>query len=425
MLDINFIKENKEKVLAAVKNKQLEGTVDIEALIQAHNDYLEVLKRVETNRSSRNKLSEEVSRASAEERPSLVEKAKEIKEVLQKDETELSDLKAKFDALMLWVPNVPAEDVPVGENESGNVVVKEVGEKREFNFTPKDHADLGKSLDIIDTERGVKIAGFRGYFLKNEGADLEQAVLKYAIDIMKSKGFTFMTVPWMVNPEYFLGTGYFPWGEDDHYRVQDNQALIGTAEVSLTSYYANEVLTEDMLPVKMVGVSPCFRREIGTYGKDTKGIFRLHQFTKVEQVVLTKNDEAETRKMHDEMLSYSEEVLKGLNLPYRVLLMCTGDMGPGQRRKYDIETWVPSQNAYRETHSDSYFLDFQARRLNIKYKTKEGKLEYVYTLNNTVVASPRILIPILENYQQEDGSIIVPEALRKYTGFSEIKPPKR
>ena len=230
-----------------------------------------------------------------------------------------------------------------------------------------------------------------------------------------------MTVPLMVNKDAFWGTGYFPWGIEDHYTTQDNQGLIGTAEVPLTSYYQDEVLEEKDLPIKMVGISAGFRREIGAYGKDTKGLIRVHQINKVEQVVLTVADEEITREWHENMVSYSEEILQALKLPYHVLLMCTGDMGAGQRKKYDIETWFPSQNAYRETHSASYFNDFQARRLNMRYRTKTGETKYVYTLNNTVVATPRLLAAILENYQNEDGSINVPEVLQKYLGKKVIK----
>lgn len=421
MLDINYIRQNKDKVKEAVKNKRLEGTIDIEELVKIHDGYLDVLKKVEEQRGLRNKLSERVSSANNSEREKLIEQAKIVKEELQGLESELGSIQKRFDEMMLWVPNVPADDVPVGSDEEGNVEYKKVGKIPTFNFQVKDHIDLGKSLDIIDMDRGVKIAGFRGYFLKNEGAVLEQAVLRYAIDFMLKQGFTFMSVPWMVNPGFFIGTGYFPWGEEDHYKIED-KALIGTAEVSLTSYYAGETLNQKELPVKLLALSPCFRREVGTYGQDTKGIFRLHQFSKVEQVVLCENSEEESRKWHEKMLGFSEQILKDLGLPYHVLLMCTGDMGPGQRKKYDIETWFPSQQKYRETHSDSYFLDFQSRRLNIKYKSKDGESKYVHTLNNTVVATPRIIAAIIENYQQKDGSVLVPKVLRKYVNFKKISP---
>ncbi len=322
------------------------------------------------------------------------------------------------------IPNPPASDVPVGRDETGNVEVRKVGKVSEFTFTPKSHEELGLYLDIVDFKRAVRIAGTRAYIMKGDLVLLEQSMLRFALDYMVEKGFVPMTAPWMVNKDAFWGTGYFPWGIEDHYMTQDNQGLIGTSEVPLTAYYQDEVLEEKDLPIKMVGISPCFRREVGSYGKDTKGFIRVHQFNKIEQVVLTIADEEVTRQWHEKMVTFSEEILQQLELPYHVLLMCTGDMGAGQRKKYDIETWFPSQNTYRETNSASYFNDFQARRLNMKYKTKNGETKYVYTLNNTVAATPRLLAAILENYQQEDGSITIPEVLQKYMGKDKISPTK-
>jgi len=245
--------------------------------------------------------------------------------------------------------------------------------------------------------------------------------LDFVLELLVKKGFTPMTVPWLVNDDALWGTGYFPWGIQDHYQTQDNSKLIGTSEVSLTAYHSGEILSESDLPIKLVGISPCFRREVGSHGKDTKGIFRVHQFTKVEQVILCKNDQQESIKWHEELLKNSEELLQNLKLPYQVLLMCTGDMGAGQVKKYDIETWFPAQNKYRETHSDSYFLEFQARRLNMRYKTKSGDTKFVHTLNNTALATPRTLAAIMENYQQKDGSIKIPSVLQKLMGKKIIK----
>lgn len=422
MLDIKFIRENPEIVKEGIKNKQLTGTVDIDKLLELDARYLSILQKVETHRALRNQLSENIAKVGAEDRQKLIDEAAVIKKELQEMEEELKTLKTQIDEIMWWVPNPPADDVPVGEDESGNVEVRVVGKEPKFDFEPKDHLELGLGLGIIDIERGAKIAGFRGYFLKNDGVDLEMAILKYAFNHMRDQGFDMYTVPWMVNKDYLYGTGYFPWGEEDHYHTQDEQGLIGTAEVSLTSYHAHEVLEEDQLPVKLAGISPCFRREVGSYGKDTKGVIRVHQFQKVEQVVLVPEGEEISREWHEKMLGYSEDILKGLGLHYHVLLMCTGDMGAGQRKKYDIETWFPSQQAFRETHSDSYFLEFQARRLNMKYKTKKGELKYVSTLNNTVAATPRLLAAVLENYQQKDGSVVVPEVLRDYMGKDVLKP---
>lgn len=426
MLDIKYIRANAEVVKAAVKNKNLTGTVDIDRLLAVDEDMRKVSVELDDLRAQRNQLDDQIKSAkSQEERAPAIEKATALKPQIQELEAKLAELKPEFDKLMLWVPNVPAVDVPVADSEDGNVVLYEKGTKPTFDFQPKEHMDLAESLNLIDTKRGAKIAGFRGYFVTGRGMLLEQALLRYALDFMVEKGFTPMNVPIMVDKKWLTGTGYFPWGEDDHYYTQDNEGLVGTAEVSLTAYYADEVLEEKDLPIKLAGLSTCFRREVGSHGKDTKGVFRVHTFNKVEQVVLAVADEDETRKLHDQMRDYAEEILQGLGLHYHVLLMCTGDMGAGQRKKYDIETWFPGQNKFRETHSDSYFLDFQARRLNMRYRTKSGELKYVYTLNNTVAATPRLLAAVLENYQQKDGSIIVPEVLRKYTGFDVIEAPAK
>lgn len=414
MLDIKYIREHKDEVIKAIDDKQLTGTVDIDRLLLLDEQYRNLLRLVEEHRALRNTLSDNIAKVPDTEKQRLIHEATRVKEELTKHETELKTLSDEIENIMLWVPNVPAADVPFGKGENDNVVIRTVGEKPEFNFKPKDHLELGTALNIIDTQRGTKIAGFRGYFLTNEGMLLEQAILKYALDFMVEQGFAPMSVPVMVNKEYLLGTGYFPWGLEDHYYTQDDQALIGTAEVSLTSYYANELLDEAMLPVKLVGLSPCFRREIGSHGKDTKGVFRVHTFNKVEQVVLVAADESESVIWHEKMLSYTEQLLQNLKIHYQVLLMCTGDMGAGQRKKYDINIWFPGQGEYREICSASYFNDFQARRLNMKYKTKDGATKYVYTLNNTVVPTPRFLANLLETYQQEDGSILVPDVLHKY-----------
>jgi seryl-tRNA synthetase len=414
MLDIKFIRENPEIVKKAVKDKGLEGTVDVDKIVELDAKHRETLQKVETHRALRNQLTSDISKVENDARQKLIEEATKVKEELGGMEEELKQTRTQLDQLLDWVPNVPADDVPFGTGEEENVVIKTEGLKPEFSFEPKDHLDLGVALDIIDTPRGTKIAGFRGYFLKNEGVMLHRAILSYALDHIQSKGFEIYEVPWMVDPKYLYGTGYFPWGEEDHYKTQDGDALRGTAEVSLTSYYADEVLNEEDLPKKLAGISPCYRREVGSHGKDTKGVFRVHQFTKVEQVLLLPEGEEISREWHDKMLGYAEEVLQGLGLSYQVLLMCSGDMGAGQRKKYDINTWFPSQGIYRETHSDSYFLDFQARRLNMKYKTKTGEIKYVNTINNTVAASPRLMAAVLENYQQADGSVAIPKVLQAY-----------
>jgi len=423
MLDIKFIRENPDVIKNAIKVKQLEGTVDIDELLQVDTKLQEISKELDELRRQRNELDKQIKfEKDLEKKKPLIEKATELKPKVNELEEKYRELKEKFDNLMLWVPNVPADDVPIGEDESGNVEIKVVGEIPNFDFEPKNHVELIENLKLADTKRGTKIGGFRAYFMTGKGAILEQAILRYAYDFMIKQGFTPMNVPVMVKKEWLVGTGYFPWGQEDHYGIENDMALIGTAEVSLTAYHANEVLDEKELPVKMVGISPCFRREVGSHGKDTKGIFRVHYFNKVEQVVLLPQGEDLTREWHDRMLGYAEQILQDFGLPYHVLLMCTGDMGAGQRKKYDIEVWFPGEGKYRETHSDSYFLDFQARRLNMRYTDKDGNKKYMYTLNNTVAATPRLLAGLIENYQQKDGSVVVPEVLRKYTGFDVIEP---
>ncbi len=416
MLDINFIRQNKEVLETACLNKNLDASI-ISELIKMDEERRALQKKVDALRSEANANAQAIKKMVASGgKPSsdLVDKGKQIKLELKDLEPQEKLVNEKFLELMSQVPNVPAFDVPVAKDESGNQVVRQEGKLPHFDFTPQTHEEIMKKLDWLDTNRATKIAGFRGYFLRNEALLLEQALLLYALSIMKKHGFTPMSAPVLVNREAMYGTGYFPWGAEDHYYTQDGQILAGTAEVALTSYYGGEILREKDLPIKICGISPCFRREVGSYGKDTKGIIRVHQFNKVEQVVLTVADEDETRVWHEKMLGISEELLRGLNLPYQVLLMCTGDMGAGQRKKYDIETWFPGQGKYRETHSASYFNDFQARRLNMRYQAKDGSTKFVYTLNNTVAASPRLLAAVIENYQQADGSVTIPEVLRPF-----------
>lgn len=416
MLGINFIRQHPQEVKEACLNKQLDSSV-VEQLLSVDEKRRALQLKVDEWRQQSNqntqKIKEEMSQ-SKEVSQELVKKGKEIKEELKKIEPELSELEKKFTELMLAIPNIPSDDSPIGRDENFNKVLREEGKIPEFDFPVLDHQELMEKLDWLDTKRAVKIAGFRAFFLKNEGLRLERALLSYALDSMIEHGFEIMSVPTLVKLETMIGTGFFPWGKEDHYYTQDGQILAGTAEVALTSYYQNELLREKDLPIKLCGISPCYRREIGTHGKDTKGIIRVHQFNKVEQVVLTVADEEETRNWHEKTLKYSEKLLQDLALPYQVVAMCTGDMGAGQRKKYDLETWFPSQKKYRETHSASYFNDFQARRLNIRYQAKDGSIKYVYTLNNTVAASPRLLAALVENYQQKDATIKIPKVLKKY-----------
>jgi seryl-tRNA synthetase len=419
MLDIKFIRQNQKLIEKAARDKKI--PLDLKRLLRVDQKRTKLIKEVDTLRQEKNEITQKIAQIkdSSKKLP-LIKKMRLQKNNLRKKQKALAAVEQEFHKLMLWVPNIPAPDVPIGKDESQNVEVKKWGRLPKFDFKIRDHVELGERLDLIDLNRGVKLGGFRSFFTKNEAVLMEYGLLDYTLRFMIKQGFTPMTVPYLVKPGYFYGTGFFPFGEEDHYKTQDDTCLIGTAEVSLTAYFAGETLDAKNLPVKLVGISPCFRREVGSYGKDTRGIFRTHQFNKVEQVVLCRADKKESENWHEKMLSFSEKIVQDLKLPYRVMLMCTGDMGAGQVKKYDLEVWFPAQEKYRETHSDSYFFDFQARRLNIKYQTTTGEKKFVHTLNNTVIATPRILGAILENYQQKDSSVLVPKILQPYVGKTKI-----
>lgn len=417
MLDIKFIRDNLDICKEAAKNKGRD--VNWEGLLRLDDKRRELIVKIEALRTQRNKISRSWSKG---DETAVSSGGRPIKSELKPLEDELDDIEAQFNLLMLTVPNVPDKSVPVGKDASGNKEVKKWGKIPKFDFTPKDHIEIAKSLDLIDFERGAKVGGSRAYFLKNEAAQLEFAVLFYTFNKLVAKGYTPIIAPSLVRDFTLFGNGQFPWGREEVYHLEkDDMYLAGTAEVPMTAYFANEVLDEKDLPKKFVAFSPCFRREAGSYGKDTRGVYRLHQFNKVEQVIISKNDMNNSFTLHEELLANAEEILQDLSLPYRVMLMCTGDMGEPQVKKYDIETWMPGrpsagsgQGAYGETMSNSFMGDFQARRLKIRYKTKDGKMLFVHTLNNTAIASPRILIAILENYQQKDGSIRIPKVLQPY-----------
>src|SRR3989344_7037933 len=413
MLDIKFIRENLEVCKQAAINKNRE--VDWAGLLASDDKRRELIGKVEAIRAKRNKA----QKATTEEDRQA---GRALKQEMKALEQELRTVEEDFNTLMLTVPNVPDKSVPVGKDSTGNVEIKKWGKLPKFDFPAKDHIDLAKTLDLIDFERGAKISGPRGYFLKNEAAQMEFAVLFYTFQKLIKKGYTPLIAPSLVNEFTLFGNGEFPWGRGTNvYELKnDERFLSGTAEVPVTSYYANEVLKEEELPKKFVAFSPCFRREAGSYGKDTKGVYRVHQFSKIEQVIISTNDMNNSFTLHEELLANAEEILQDLVLPYRVLLMCTGDMGEPQVKKNDIETWMPGRKAYGETMSNSVMGDFQARRLKIRYKTKDGKTLFCHTLNNTAIASPRILVAILENYQQKDGSVRVPKVLQTLMGKDKI-----
>ncbi len=424
MLDINYIRNNADLVKKAVVDKLMNA--DIDRLLALDVQIRESTAQIDAIRAERNNLSKQTPHLNEIEKSAAIERVKAIKGELSVLEGRLSALKKEFDDIMLMVPSVPAPEVPIGKDDGDNVEIRRWGNIPEFGFTPKDHLELAESLDLIDIPRAVKFAGSRSYFLKNEGALLEMAVCRFVIDKLSSKGFTPITVPLMVRESAMQGTGYFPIGYEQAYKIpEDDLFLIGTSEVALVSYHQNEVLNSGELPKRYAGYSTCFRREAGTYGKDTRGLYRVHQFQKVEQVILCRADDEEAARLHDEILNNTEEILQALELPYRVALACTGEIGIGQVRKHEVETWMPSRNNYCETHSCSTLNDFQARRSNIKYRDADGTLKYVYTLNNTGIASPRILIPLLEIHQNADGSVNIPKALRPYMNNMEKIVPKK
>ena len=417
MLDIRFIRDNPDAVKLAARRKNFPD-VDIDRLLQLDSDIRLAKQQLQEIATQKNAAGKEISQFTGPEKQQAIEQLSLLKDREKAAKTQLDKATPDFDALMLQVPQVPAEDVPDGKDDTENVELRRWGQLPQFDFEPKDHVALGQSLDIIDIPRGVKLAGSRSYFLKGEAALLELAVLRFALDHMVAKGFTPMIPPILMRDEAMVGTAYFPGGEDQAYRIQSDQLnLSGTAEVPLTAYHSQEILNEADLPLRYVAWSPCYRREAGTYGKDTHGLYRIHQFQKIEQVIISRSDEQASIAHHQDILANSEFVVQALGLPYRVVNVCAGDLGRGQVQKFDIECWMPSRGqggAYGETHSASRFYDFQARRLNIRYRDKDKKTHFCHTLNNTVIASPRILIPLLECNQNADGSVTIPEVLRPY-----------
>lgn len=424
MLDIKFIVGNPETVKKAARDKNM--SVDIDRLLSVYEEVKAITGQADSLRGERNSLSREIPRLQGEEKERGVVRVRELKDEIGLLEGKLSGLKQEYDDLMLMVPSIPLPEVPVGKGEEDNVELRRVGKVPEFSFAIKDHLELAEALDIVDIPRAVNIAGSRSYMLKNEGALLELAVTRFVIDRLIAKGFSLLTVPVLVRERAMTGTGYFPLGRDQSYAVpEDELFLVGTSEVPMVSFHQDEILSYRDLPLRYTALSTCFRREAGTYGKDTRGLYRVHQFQKVEQVVFCPADDEKAEILHYELLANVEEILSALELPYRVALACTGEIGAGQVRKHEVETWMPSRNAYSETHSCSTLNDYQSRRLNIKYRDSDGKSKFCYTLNNTGIASPRILIPLLENHQNEDGSVDIPKALRSYmNGIEKLSPKK-
>ena len=415
MINIKLIRENPEKVKQACQNKNI--VLDVDEIVALDKKKRELLAIIEGLKAEQNKI----SRGGADNKDIFLQ-AKQLKDKIKGLEPELAEVESNLEKLLLLLPNIPLDDVPVGKDESGNVVLRTVFRKPIYLFSkPKDYMELAENLDIIDTERASKTSGSRFGFIKGELPLLEFGLVQLAMDIARKEDFTPIIPPVLLKEEMAKGTGYFE-GEDKneaYFLSEDKLYLVGTSEQSLISMHANEVLSEDDLPLRYIAFSTCFRREAGSYGKDTKGILRVHQFDKVEMVVFSKPEDSE--REHQLLLSIEEKLMKLLKLPYQVMNICTGDLGRPAAKKYDIETWLPSEKKYRETHSTSNCTDFQARNLNIRYKDKSGKLYFVHTLNGTAFAIGRMLIMILENYQQKDGSIKVPKALQKYVGLKVIK----
>ena len=422
MIDIRLVRSDPERFRQAARTKKIDA--DIDALLEVDARLLEARRQLQEVRTRQNLAGRRIAELTAGDKADAIEAMKQAKAAAKQLGDQIEQLETKFDELMLLVPQPPADEVPIGDDETENVALRTVGRVPTLDFQPKDHVELGRALDIIDIPRGVKLAGARNFVLKGAGAMLHQAVLRLAADKMIEKGYELLTVPVLVNESIMYGTGYFPVGRDQAYLAErDGMSLVGTSEVSLTAYHADEILDEADLPRKYVALSTCFRREAGAAGKDTYGLYRIHYFDKVEQVVICRNDEEVSKKFHQDILANAEEVLKALELPYRLVNVCTGDLGQGQVQKLDIETWMPSRNSYGETHSASRFHEFQARRLNMRYRDSARKLHFCHTLNNTVIASPRILIPLLELNQNADGSVSIPKALRPYmNGLSKIEP---
>lgn len=415
MLDINFIREHADLVKMGAAKKHIE--LDLDRLLALDDERKLVRQELDLKRAEQNKASESIPNASGEERERLLAAMKEVKESMTVGEERYKAVMEEWQKLMLMVPNIPDMSVPEGASDADNVEVKVWGEKKQFAFTPKDHVELMTKNGMADFERGTKVAGFRGYFLTGDGALLSFALWRFMSDrFMQHGGFTPMIVPSLVRREGFMGTGYLPQSEEDLYKTQDGEYLAGTAEVATMAFHQDEVIDRDKLPLKYFSYSPCFRREAGSHGKDTKGLVRVHEFYKFEQVVLCEASHEASVEQHEALTKNAEDALQALDIPYHVVVNCGGDLGLGQVKKYDIECFMPSEGKYRETHSSSYFHDFQTRRLNIRYRDAEGNMKFAHSLNNTALATPRFLAVLVENYQQEDGTIKVPEALIPYVG---------
>ena len=420
MLDIKFIRNNPDKVKEACRKKQVK--IDIEKLLDVDKKRREVLQAIEEISAKKNEASDKIAKSKLDsEKKGIILKMKELDKRNDRLDKSLKILTKELDDLLFQIPNIPFDDVPVGKDDAGNVVMKEVSQKPKFDFKFNDYLTLAENLDLIDIKRAAKVVGSRFNYLKNEAVQIEFALIGFVFENLIKEGFIPVLPPVMLKEEMARGTGYFESADikEAYFIPEDNLYLVGTSEQSLVAMHSEEVLEEKDLPKRYLGFSTCFRREAGAYGKDTKGILRVHQFDKIEMVSFCHPEKS--KEEHEFLLSLEEKLMQLLKIPYQVVKICTGELGRPAAAKYDIEAWIPSENRYRETHSTSNCTDFQARRLNIRYRSKDGKNYFAHTLNNTAVASPRILIAILENYQQKDGSIVIPEVLKEFVGKDVIR----
>lgn len=420
MLDLKLIRAEPERVRAGAAKKRID--CDIDALLALDREQRERGVRLDALKAEQNGLNKQVAKASPEQRQTLLARLGELKGGIGELDAAQKDGAERLHRMLLRVPNIPADEVPQGRDDSENVELRVVGERPVFDFEPRDHVSLGEAQGWLEIERGARLSGSRNYVLVGDLSLLEGALMRYALDSMVARGFVPLSVPTLVRSEVMVGTGYFPGGEEQAYRTdaRDDLCLVGTAEVPVTALYQGEILELDRLPLRFVALSACYRREAGTYGKDTRGLYRVHQFQKVEQVVIDVADPARSLEHHHAILENAEALLRGLGLCFRVVNVCGGDLGAPQVQKFDIETWMPSRKGFGETHSASRFHDYQARRLDLRYRDEEGKVRFCHTLNNTVAASARMLITLLENHQTADGRVRVPAPLRPYLGGREL-----
>ena len=426
MLDPKKIRKDPDAVKAGARKKHFPADALVDRFLELDEKRRTVVHERDELKAEQNRVGKEIAKLSGAEKAERGQAMKAISARRKDLDGELATCEEELNAILLQIPNLPDDEVPEGADDGDNVELRKVGTPPDFDFEPLGHLELGESLDLIDMTRAAKLSGSRMYILKNEAARLELAVLQFTLDRLGDKGFSPMIVPTLVRRDALVGTAYFPGGEDQAYKCADDDLyLIGTSEVPVTSYHSGETLSEEDLPILYAGYSTCYRREAGAAGRDTKGLYRIHQFAKVEQVVICKNDLEESLKHHRFILANAESILQDLELPYRVVNVCGGDLGVPQVQKFDIETWMPSRNGYGETHSASRFYDYQSRRMDLRYRDANGKIHFCHTLNNTAIASPRILIALIENYQRADGSVGIPKVLQPYMGGLEVIGPRR